>query len=184
MGSTAVPGQQTPAHQPLATPPCGPPHLLAELQQRLHQQLQHAAAAQHRGAVDERVAHSHPAPRCGGMRQVGGGRSSRQPDTKCYNNRSASACVKTCPSEHPPHLARLKSWRSSRCHASKLSWKRTCACEEGRRCMAGITGGAPGNGKQSRTQQALRGAQRTASATPCCRAPGRGSGPRAARSRV
>ena len=25
-----------------------------------------------------------------------------------------------------PHLARLKSWRSSRCQASKLSWKRTC----------------------------------------------------------
>ena len=36
-------------------------HLLAQLQQRLHQQLQHAAAAQHRGAVHEGVADLHPA---------------------------------------------------------------------------------------------------------------------------
>lgn len=46
---------------PASIPPPAHPHLLAELQQRLHQKLQHAAAAQHRGAVNQRVAHRHPA---------------------------------------------------------------------------------------------------------------------------
>ena len=46
---------------PPSIPPPAHPHLLAELQQRLHQKLQHAAAAQHRGTVNQRVANRHPA---------------------------------------------------------------------------------------------------------------------------